>query len=70
MDTAVLAEKNYVYVYQLFSGTGCRLEDLSEAMSDRERWRESKEYVLWVRFRDYDVLPRSPVQAFEYYVHS
>ena len=28
------------YVQQLCADTGCRLEDLPEAMNDREGWRE------------------------------
>ena len=28
------------YIQQLCEGTGCSLEDLLEAMNDREKWRE------------------------------
>ena len=29
-----------IYIQQLCEDTGCSSEDLSEAMNDREKWRE------------------------------
>ena len=33
------------YIQQLCEDTGCSLEDLPEAMNDREKWREKVRYI-------------------------
>ena len=35
------------YIQQLYEDTGCSPEDLSEAMNDREKWREGQGYPCW-----------------------
>ena len=30
----------FTYIQQLYEDTGCSLEDLPEAMNDREKWQE------------------------------
>ena len=34
----------HTYIQQLCDDTGCNLEDLPEAMNDRETWREGQRY--------------------------
>ena len=35
----------WTYIQQLCEDTGCSPEDLSEAMNDREKWRERVRYI-------------------------
>ena len=40
------------YIQQLSADTGCKFEDLPEAMDDREEWREQVRSVLMARHDD------------------
>ena len=44
-DRAKAGRPARTYIHQLCEDTGCRPEDLSEAMNDREKWRERVRYI-------------------------